>query len=44
MGLHMLNNTRQSLGSNEEVQYKILKYYETAKFGGDQSELIGKLK
>jgi len=38
-----LKDTRQSLGTNEEEEYKILKfsaYYET----GDQSDLLGKLK
>jgi len=38
---------RQSLRTNGEKEYKILKfsaYYETVKFTGDQSELLGKLK
>jgi hypothetical protein len=42
-----LKDTRQSLGTNGEEEYKILKfsaYYETAKFTGDQSELLDKLK
>jgi len=42
-----LKDTRQSLGTNGEEEYKILKfsaYYETAKFTGDQSDLLGKLE
>ena len=42
-----LNDMHQSLGTNEEKEYKILKflaYYEKAKFTGDQSDLLGKLK
>ena len=38
---------RQSLGTNGVEEYKILKlsaYYETAKFTGDQSNLLGKLE
>ena len=35
------------IGINGEKEYKILKfsaYYETAKFTGDQSDLLGKLE
>ena len=42
-----LKDTCQSLGTSGEKEYKILKfsaYYETAKFTGDQSDLLGKLK
>jgi len=42
-----LKDTHQSLRTNGEKEYKILKflaYYETAKFTGDQSDLLGKLK
>jgi len=42
-----LKDMRQSLGTNGEKEYKILKfsaYYETAKFTGNQSDLLGKLK
>ena len=42
-----LKGTRHSLGTNGERKYKILKfsaYYERAKFTGDQSEQLGKLK
>ena len=42
-----LKDTRHSLGTNEETEYKILTfsaYYETAKFTGDQSDLSGKSK
>jgi len=38
--------SRQSLGTNGEEEYKILKfspYFGTVKFTGDQSELLGKL-
>jgi hypothetical protein len=42
-----LKDMCQSLGTNGEKEYKILKfsaYYETAKFTGDQSKELGKLK
>ena len=42
-----LKDKRQSLGTNGEEENKILKfsaYYETAKFTGDQSDLLGKLQ
>jgi len=42
-----LKDTRHSLGTNGEKEYKILKfsaYYETTKFTGDQTDLLGKLK
>ena len=38
---------RQSLGTNGEEEYNIVKisaFYETAKFTGNQSDLLGKLK
>jgi hypothetical protein len=38
---------RQSLRTNGEEEYKMLKFsahYETAKFTGDQSDLLGKFK
>jgi len=38
---------RQSLGTNGEKEYKILKFlahYKMAKFRGNQSDLLGKLK
>ena len=38
---------RRSLGTSGKEEYKILKfsaYYETAKFTGDQSDLLGKLE
>jgi len=38
---------RQSLGTNGEEEYNILKfsaYYKTAKYTGDQSDLLGKLE
>jgi len=38
---------RRSFETNLEEEYKILKfsaYYETAKFTGDQSDLLGKLE
>jgi len=41
-----LKDTRHSLGTNGEIEYKILKfsaYYETAKFTGNRSDLLGKL-
>jgi len=43
----MLKISRQLVGTNGEEQYKILKfsaYYETAKFTGDESDLLGKLE
>jgi len=42
-----LKITRRSFETNGEEEYKILKfsaYYETAKFTGDQSGLLGKLE
>ena len=42
-----LKDMRQSLGTNGEEEYNIVKisaFYETAKFTGNQSDLLGKLK
>jgi hypothetical protein len=43
----MLRDMLQSLGTNGEIEYKILKfwaYYETAKLTWDQSDWLGKLE
>ena len=42
-----LKDTATVIRTNGEEEYKILKfsvYYETAKFAGEQSDLLGKLK
>jgi hypothetical protein len=43
----MLDDVAPVIGTGGEEEYKILKflaYYETAKFAGDQSDKLGKLK